>query len=305
MDADRDRPRAHGLRPGLAGGPDAGRRAGRCRPLRADRRRHGGLAYRRQRTDLCDMADLPGRAGWRRRCRPPRAACWARPSRRSASAWSDMPRSASGSAAMRVSPPSAPGLSAAVMGACGYFFSAQAVFFVTAALLVPALLVLRGIVPAEIDPERAHGNPPANPPASHRADLRSLPAQAAATGLRLLHPAVPPRQRGHASPHGQRAHDALEPMGDGADRGLHRRAAARRGAVLAMGRPAGATLGTPAAAARRLRRSADPRTPLRHGDGSLPAGRRSAPGRADGRRVQRDGAARPSPTSRAAPDDSI
>ncbi|MGH8429499.1 MAG: MFS transporter, partial [Solimonas sp.] len=45
------------------------------------------------------------------------------------------------------------GLSAAVMGALGYFFSAQAVFLVTAALLVPALLVLRGIAQAEIDPE--------------------------------------------------------------------------------------------------------------------------------------------------------
>src|SRR5205814_7327724 len=48
------------------------------------------------------------------------------------------------------------GLSAAVMGACGYFLSAQAVFFVTAALLIPALLVLRGVAAAEIDPERAH-----------------------------------------------------------------------------------------------------------------------------------------------------
>lgn len=52
------------------------------------------------------------------------------------------------------------GLSAAVMGACGYFFSAQAVFFVTAALLIPTLLVVRGISPAEIDPDRAHGNLP-------------------------------------------------------------------------------------------------------------------------------------------------
>src|SRR3982074_1061312 len=34
------------------------------------------------------------------------------------------------------------GLSAAVMGAIGYFFSAPAVFFVTAALLIPALFVL-------------------------------------------------------------------------------------------------------------------------------------------------------------------
>jgi hypothetical protein len=50
------------------------------------------------------------------------------------------------------------GLSAAVMGGFGYLFSAQAVFFVTAALLIPALLVLHGIASAEIDPGRAHGN---------------------------------------------------------------------------------------------------------------------------------------------------
>src|SRR5947209_4111709 len=52
------------------------------------------------------------------------------------------------------------GLSAGVMGATGYFFTAQSVFLVTAALLVPALLVLRGLATAEIDPERAHGNLP-------------------------------------------------------------------------------------------------------------------------------------------------
>jgi predicted MFS family arabinose efflux permease len=52
------------------------------------------------------------------------------------------------------------GLAAAAMGACGYFLSARAVFFITAALLGPALLVLRGLSPREIDPERAHGGPP-------------------------------------------------------------------------------------------------------------------------------------------------
>ena len=52
------------------------------------------------------------------------------------------------------------GLAAAAMGACGYFLSARAVFFITAALLVPALLVLRLIASKEIDPERAHGGMP-------------------------------------------------------------------------------------------------------------------------------------------------
>lgn len=45
------------------------------------------------------------------------------------------------------------------MGACGYLLSARAVFFVTVLLLGPALIALRMISPAEIDPERAHGAP--------------------------------------------------------------------------------------------------------------------------------------------------
>jgi MFS family permease len=52
------------------------------------------------------------------------------------------------------------GLAAAAMGACGYLVSARAVFVVTVLLLGPALLALRRIVPAEIDPERAHGATP-------------------------------------------------------------------------------------------------------------------------------------------------
>jgi MFS family permease len=55
------------------------------------------------------------------------------------------------------------GLSAAAMGAFGYFFSAQSVFLITAALLIPTLLVLRGLAAEEIDPERAHGNIPSQP----------------------------------------------------------------------------------------------------------------------------------------------
>jgi MFS family permease len=51
------------------------------------------------------------------------------------------------------------GFAAAAMGACGYLVSVRAVFFITAALLAPALAVLRRIAPEEIDPERAHGGP--------------------------------------------------------------------------------------------------------------------------------------------------
>jgi MFS family permease len=49
------------------------------------------------------------------------------------------------------------GLAAAGMGVCGYYISNQAVFYVTAAFVFPALIALFQINPREIDPERAHG----------------------------------------------------------------------------------------------------------------------------------------------------
>jgi MFS family permease len=48
-------------------------------------------------------------------------------------------------------------IAAAVMGACGYFVSAQAVFYVTAALAIPTLIALSRIREAEVDPIRAGG----------------------------------------------------------------------------------------------------------------------------------------------------
>jgi len=49
------------------------------------------------------------------------------------------------------------GVAAAVMGAVGYLLSPRWVFFVTAALLIPALLALGRIRTREVDPELAHG----------------------------------------------------------------------------------------------------------------------------------------------------
>ena len=49
------------------------------------------------------------------------------------------------------------GLAAAAMGACGYYISNQAVFFVTALLGVPALVALFQIKPSEINVTRSHG----------------------------------------------------------------------------------------------------------------------------------------------------
>jgi MFS family permease len=49
------------------------------------------------------------------------------------------------------------GLAAAAMGACGYYFSARAVFIITAIFLVPALLALWMISAREINVEWSHG----------------------------------------------------------------------------------------------------------------------------------------------------
>ncbi len=49
------------------------------------------------------------------------------------------------------------GAAAAIMGACGHFVSAQAVFFVTAAFAAPALTALYRIKDEEVNPANAHG----------------------------------------------------------------------------------------------------------------------------------------------------
>jgi MFS family permease len=64
------------------------------------------------------------------------------------------------------------GFAAIAMGATGYLISNQAVFFVTAAFVAPALLALSFIREKEIDPETAHGgitDRNAEPHPSHRA----------------------------------------------------------------------------------------------------------------------------------------
>jgi MFS family permease len=64
------------------------------------------------------------------------------------------------------------GLSAAAMGAVGYWLSSAAVFYVTAALAIPAVVALMQIRADEIDPVKAHGANPDEPPATLRAGLR-------------------------------------------------------------------------------------------------------------------------------------
>jgi MFS family permease len=83
------------------------------------------------------------------------------------------------------------GLAAAAMGACGYFLSARAVFFVTALLLAPALVALRSMSSSEIDPERCHGGAPQRrdnrPPAKFADLLRQRPLLILAGCVMLFH----------------------------------------------------------------------------------------------------------------------
>lgn len=69
------------------------------------------------------------------------------------------------------------GLAAVGMGAVGYLLSNRSIFFVTAALCVPALMALWLIGAGQVDPERAHGGRatpyPGDPTASFRALLRN------------------------------------------------------------------------------------------------------------------------------------
>jgi len=66
------------------------------------------------------------------------------------------------------------GLSAAVMGAVGYLLSSAAVFFVSAALAIPALIALLRIRAHEVDPATAHGGTPAPQQARLREGLGLL-----------------------------------------------------------------------------------------------------------------------------------
>jgi MFS family permease len=66
------------------------------------------------------------------------------------------------------------GIAAAVMGGVGYLLSPRWVFVVTALLLIPAVIALSRIRPAEVDPDRAHGGPVEERADHAPADLRTI-----------------------------------------------------------------------------------------------------------------------------------
>ena len=65
-------------------------------------------------------------------------------------------------------------IAAGVMGGVGYYFSNQAIFFLTAALGIPALIALMQIRANEIDPELARGGARTDQPGGSRSALRSV-----------------------------------------------------------------------------------------------------------------------------------
>jgi MFS family permease len=81
------------------------------------------------------------------------------------------------------------GFAAALMGGCGYFFSARSVFIVTAVLLMPTLLALRHIAPQEINTRWAHGGPsqPERAPAPFHSFVRQRTLLALACCVGLFH----------------------------------------------------------------------------------------------------------------------
>ena len=122
------------------------------------------------------------------------------------------------------------GVAAAVMGTCGYLLSSRSVFLVTFVLAIPTLLALSRIREREIDAARAHGAVAREVADANATSVLQSGAPAPAADLRRQRVAAAARQCRDAAADGGRRHDPVEPMGAGADRGLHRRAAGHRGA---------------------------------------------------------------------------
>jgi len=141
------------------------------------------------------------------------------------------------------------GSAAALMGVCGYLLSSRSVFLVTFVLAIPTLLSLARIREKEIDVAQCHGALAREAPDVAATSVFHLLRQRPVADFRRQRVAVSTGKRGNVAVDGRRGDDPIEPMGAGADRGLHYRAAGDRGADLAVGRKQGADLGQAAAAA--------------------------------------------------------
>ena len=160
------------------------------------------------------------------------------------------------------------GVGAALMGACGQYVSERAVFYLTAALTLPALvalLPLRRFVRGRASSSRLAIR---TRKSRRRAWHLSGAGGSAAADILRLRDAVHLRERADADAD-QRNADRERQQSELADRRLHRAAANHRGARLAGGRTCRRTLRAPAGADDRLfdaaaaRLCSSPRPPIR------------------------------------------
>ena len=272
MDAGRDRLRAVDRRHHRPARTDAGRRHRRCGAFRAADGGSGGRHHRLRRAGLCAMADLSGgdgrgdaacagelRAGsgdCGDQPRPGRAVRnrgAARAQRPFRIAWQRFGGGADGRVRLPAVEP------------VGVFCHRTSRYpHIDGACADPRAGDRRGAIPRR----RGAGG------SRYRGHQRfPSPAPAPAADLCRRRAAVSARQCGHAAADGRRRHHAVEPMGAGADCGLHHRAAGHRRVDLAFGRAQGAGMGQAAAAAAGVRRAGDPRPAVCGRERSLYSGR--------------------------------
>ncbi len=96
----------------------------------------------------------------------------------------------------------------------------------------------RASASGEIDAARAHGAVLREVPDASATSVFSLVRQRPLADFRRRRAAAATRQRGDAAADGGRGNDPVKPVGAGADRRLHHRAAGDRGAGVAVGRDA-------------------------------------------------------------------
>ena len=176
------------------------------------------------------------------------------------------------------------GMTAAVMGVTGSYLSSRAVFWLTAALCVPALLSLSRDRPRQYATEQI---------TSRRwnwSGLAETVQRQAAADLRRLRHAVPHVERGHAAAGRRRGDHAGGRDRQPDHRRLHHGAAGRGRAGLALGRPASRTMGPAADPAARLGRAAGARGAAGGAARAVPADRRAGDQRRQRRGVRRDAA---------------
>ncbi len=249
MDAGRDRLRAVDRRHHRPARADAGRGHRRCRALRAAGGGSCGRDHRLQRAGLCGVADLSGGGGGGN------AAC-ARELRARSGDCRDQPRPGRAAGDRRAARAQRPfciarqRLGGGVDG-CLWLSAVEPIGIFRHRSFSRSRPCWRSsrIREQEIDVAQAHGAVVREVPDTKATSVFASVAPAPAVDLCRQRAAVSARQCGDAAADGRRRHDAVDPVGDGADRSLHHRAAGHCRVDLAFGRAQGAGMGEAAAAA--------------------------------------------------------